>query len=50
MIMEAMPYWIECRYNAPIIWYPREGYQCVYELRKKQEEVVFEELKGNHGF
>jgi hypothetical protein len=50
MIMEAGPSWIGCKYSAPIIWYHPEGYQSVYELRKKHEETSFEELKGKHGF
>jgi hypothetical protein len=42
--------WIGCRYNPPIIWYPLEGYQSIYEIRKKEEDVSFEELRGKSGF
>jgi len=50
MILDEGPPWIGCRYNPPIIWYPPEGYQSDYEIRKKREYVSFEELKGKNEF
>jgi hypothetical protein len=50
MILDEGPAWIGCRYSPPIIWYPPEGYQSNYEIRKKEEDVSFEELKGKNGF
>jgi hypothetical protein len=50
MIQNEGPAWIGCMYSPPIIWYPPEGYQSIYEIRKKEEDVSFEDLRGNNGF
>jgi hypothetical protein len=50
MIQNEGPAWIGCRFSPPIIWCPPIGYQSNYELRKNEEDVVFEVLKGKHGF
>jgi len=42
--------WIGCRYNPHIIWFPPESYQKDYQINKKREDVVFQEIKRNNGF
>ena len=50
MILDEGFAWIGCRYSPPIIWYPSEGYKSNYEIRKKEEQVSFEDLKSKNVF
>ena len=32
LILREGPYWLGCRFCSPIVWYPAEGYQAIYEF------------------
>lgn len=50
LILREGPYWLGCRFQSPIIWYPPEGYRADYELLEGQEGPTFALLAQHHGF
>lgn len=50
LILREGPYWLGCRFQSPIIWYPPKGYRVDYEFPKGKEWLVFTHLAQHHGF
>lgn len=50
LILREGPYWLGCRFQSPIIWYPLEGYRADNELLEGQENAAFALLAQHHSF
>lgn len=50
LILREGLYWLGCRFQSPIIWYPPEGHRADYELPEGKEGPAFVLLAQHHGF